>query len=263
MNRMRIFILLLVFSAGNHLCAQGLTFSFKSDNQRLVEDALEGSCLLIQQKYELMDSVSKKHFGRGGRDYFNLLSFVGISTTKGIVFNEELLTPWMVDKDFKEYQGKYIPLVKKSSILAKEGIQLFLNEQRTAKITESSLCLYEDSILMQRGLDIDSMPGKKKGWVVWAVRSKNDAKSTDFTLYPIYKEIEINDENHIIKVESPIIEGDIMGGFYIISQIERVGHIAFKLTGVISIYDDYPRLECPFFRKPQSKHKLTLIQNED
>lgn len=263
MKRMRILILLLVISMGNHLYAQGLAFSFKSDNQRLVEDALEGSCFLIQQKYELMDSISKKHFGRGGKDYFNMLSFVGISTTKGIIFNEELLAPWMIDKDFKEYQGKYIPLVKKSSILAKEGILLSLNEQNTPKIAESSLCLYKDSIFIQRGLEIDSMPGKKKGWVVWAVHSKNDAKSTDFTLHPIYKEIEINDENHIIKIDRPNIEGNIMGGFYIISQIESVGHIAFKLTGVISIYEDYPRLECPFFRKPQSNHKLTLIQNED
>lgn len=263
MKGMRFFILVFVFSVSNYLNAQGIAFSFKSDNQRLVEDAIEGACMLIQQKYELMDSVTKKHFGRGGRDYFNMLPFVGISTAKGIILDEKVLSPWIVDKDFEEYQNKYIPLVKKSAMKTDEGLHLSLSEHSSKKIDNSSFVMYEDTLLMRKGLEIDSIPGKKKGWMVWIVHSKNDAKSTAFTLHPIYKEIEIDEENYIINIERPNIEGNILGGFYIIFQIEKVGYISFKLTGVISVYGDTPRLECPFFRKLQSKQKLTLIQEED
>ncbi len=69
--------------------AQIFNFSLRTNNQQLIDKALEGAFVRINQSYELCDTVKNEHFGRNEKDYFSIIPFIGVETERGLIFPQQ------------------------------------------------------------------------------------------------------------------------------------------------------------------------------
>lgn len=71
-NIIGVFLVLLAFP----LNAQIFNFSLRTNNQQVIDEAMSGAFVRINQSYELCDTVQNEHFGRNEKDYFSIVPFV-------------------------------------------------------------------------------------------------------------------------------------------------------------------------------------------
>lgn len=247
------------------MAAQIFNFSLRTNNQQLIDEALSGAFIKINQSYELCDTVRDEHFGRNGKDYFNIIPFIGINTSKGCVFPSSMLKPWTYDSEYDEYKGQYKPItsVSKYSVLNTDkelGIDSSNQPASGTGITKY-LCLLNDTIQQQSGLPIDTVPGIKDGWLIWLSSNTNlvDTDSVRFT--SIKKEIEVPVDGGYLHIDKPEITEIVYGGVYVNPVQTSIGQLTFTLTGVMVLGDEGWIIDFPFIQQSQETKKLTPIND--
>ena len=70
--KIKSLILILMTIVALPTTAQILNFSLRTNNQQLIDKALAGAFVRINQSYELCDTVKDEHFGRNGKNYLVL-----------------------------------------------------------------------------------------------------------------------------------------------------------------------------------------------
>lgn len=246
------------------LSAQIFNFSLRTNNQQLIDKALEGAFVKINQSYELCDTIKDEHFGRNEKDYFSIIPFIGVETVKGLVFPSATMTPWTYDNDFDEYKDQYKPLVTGSKIS-------LLNSQEKAVRTlegiiagdkiKDRLSILNDSIQSVPGLLVDTVPGVKDGWLIWLTSESNIVESDSVKFNSIKKEIEVPVDGENLHIDRPDISGTVYGGIYVTPIQTGVGQIAFTLTGVMVLDDEGWVLDFPFITAPKQTKALTPIES--
>ncbi len=66
--------------------AQIFNFSLRTNNQQLIDEALAGAFVKINQSYELCDTVKDEHFGRDGKDFLVLYLLSVSRLSMGLYF---------------------------------------------------------------------------------------------------------------------------------------------------------------------------------
>lgn len=247
------------------MAAQIFNFSLRTNNQQLIDEALSGAFIKINQSYELCDTVNDEHFGRNGKDYFNIIPFIGINTAKGFIFPSAMLEPWTYDGEYDEYKGQYKPITtaSKYSVLNTDkelGIDSSNQPASGTGITKY-LCLLNDTIQQRCGLPIDTVPGIKNGWLIW-LSSNTDLADTDSVRFTsIKKEIEVPIDGGYLHIEKPDISETVYGGVYVTPVQTSIGQLSFTLTGVMVLGEDGWVIDFPFIQQPQETKKLTPIND--
>ena len=262
--RAKNFILFLLTLVAIPSTAQIFNFSLRTNNQQLIDKALSGAFVRINQSYELCDTVKVEHFGRDGKDYFNIVPFIGVKSEEGIVFPSLALTPWANDCDFDKYKDRYKPLATKSSISL-----LNIEEEQASKYSGSPigglamtkyLCTMVDTIQMVKGLNVDSIPGRKDGWFIWLSSNQNLAETDSVKFTSIKKDLEVPDDGEFLRIDTPEISGTVHGGIYVIPTQTAVGQITFTLTGIMVSDEEGWILDFPFITERRENKPLTPIK---
>lgn len=248
--------------------AQILNFSIPTNNRQVIDKALAGAFVRIEQAYELCDTVSDEHFGRKGENYFSKIPFVGIETDNGLVFPVEVATPWIDDDDFKKYEKEYKPLLTETIFETLNG-----KEERTAiklaaplagPAISDKLGLLSDSVMQRSGLRVDTVAGPKEGWLVWYSDASENATVDSLRFTSIFQEIEVPSDGKCVSVDSPEISEKVYGGIYITPLQTGIGQISFILSGIMVYNGDGWQIEFPFLKKPEEEvKKLTLISGKN
>lgn len=246
------------------LSAQIFNFSLKTNNQQLIDKALDGAFVKINQSYELCDTVKDEHFGRNEKDYFSIIPFIGVETVNGLVFPSATMMPWSYDNDFDEYKNQYKPLVtgSKLSLLnsPEKAVRTLDGIIAGDKLTDR-LSLLKDSIQSVPGLLVDTVPGVKDGWLIWLTSESNIVESDSVKFNSIKKEIEVPVDGEYLRIDRPDISGIVYGGIYVTPIQTGVGQIAFTLTGVMVLDDEGWVLDFPFITAPKQTKALTPIES--
>lgn len=251
-----IVILLTSFS----MSAQLFNFSLKTNNQQLIDDALAGAFVRINQSYELCDTVNDAHFGRDGKDYFSIIPFIGVETEKGLLFPTVTLQPWTYDKAFKEYEGQYKPLVTTSKISRLNGkgdietISTLLGDS-----IKHTLSVLSDSVRFNSGLRVDTVAGEKEGWLIWISSNDNFVTNDSVRLTSIKKNIEVPVDGEHLSISNPDISETVYGGIYVTPKQTAVGQLTFELTGVMVLNDEGWDIVFPFISTKEEAKALTPI----
>ena len=203
--KIKSLILILMTIVALPTTAQILNFSLRTNNQQLIDKALAGAFVRINQSYELCDTVKDEHFGRNGKNYFSIIPFIGIETEQGLIFPSTTLKPWTYDNDFNEYKGKYKPLVTESKInilnhrdgYAVRNVELPFTGTSLSKY----LSIYNDSIQHNQGLKIDTIPGSKNGWVIWLSSNSTLSETDSVRFTSIKKDIEVPTDGGSLHIE--------------------------------------------------------------
>lgn len=245
------------------LSAQRLDNWIKTNNQQLIDRALDGAFVKINQSYNLCDTVNDKHYGRNDKDYFSIIPFIGIETERGLLFPTATLMPWNADKDFNEYEGQYKPIVYESKL------SLLNSTNKSEKILDSiisgdkvteRLSLFNDSIQSAKGLLVDTISGEKDGWLIWLTTDEDIVENDSLKIISIKKEIEVPADGKFITIETPEVSGTIYGGIYVTPTQTGVGQLTFTLTGVMVLDEEEWKIDFPFITAPKQEVKLTPIE---
>lgn len=261
--RVKNFISLLLTLVALPATAQIFNFSLRTNNQQLIDEALAGAFVKVNQSYELCDTVKDEHFGRNGEDYFNIIPFLGINTEKGLVFPSAILEPWTYDGDFDEYKGQYKPITSSSKISVlntNEDLGLAISEATVSgKSITKLLCVLNDTIQNQNGLAVDTVPGLKNGWLIWLSSNTNLVETDSVRFTSLKKEIEVPINGGYLHIDKPEISETAYGGVFVTPVQTSIGQLTFTLTGVMVLDEEGWGLDFPFIQKTKESKPLTPI----
>lgn len=258
-NLLMIFLAVIAFP----VTAQIFSLSMRTNNQQLIDEAIAGAFVRIDQSYELCDTINDEHYGREGKDYFSIIPFIGIETEQGLVFPSSALRPWSSDEDFEKYQSQYKPLVidTKISILnnRKEHNLRDIKPPFTGKEISGHMSLLCDSTQANQGFRVDTIPGVKDGWLIWLTSNSNLTETDSVRFASIKKEIEVPIDGGFLHIDKPEISEAVYGGIYVTPIQTSIGQLTFTLTGVMVLDEEGWVLDFPFIKEPKENKTLTPI----
>ena len=244
--------------------AQIFNFSLKTNNQQLIDEALFGAFIRINQSYELCDTIKNEHFGREGKDYFSIIPFIGIETERGLIFPSSTLQPWNSDNDFGEYKNQYKPIVTETKLNLLNNSKALIHRELKSPISGLDLTRYLtilcDSPQTHEGLKVDKVSGTKNGWLVWLSSNANLAGSDSVRFTSIKKNIEVPVDGGFLHIDNPEISEIVYGGIYVTPVQSSIGQLTFTLTGVMVLDEEGWVLDFPFITKSNENKSLTPIK---
>lgn len=264
MKTKKLILILMAAIVSLPTTAQIFNFSLRTNNQQLIDEALAGAFVRINQSYELCDTIKDEHFGRDGKDYFSIMPFIGIETEKGLIFPSVTLKPWLFDKDFDEYKGQYKPVVSetKLNILNSRKDNVVPRDVKSplsGTDISNNLSVDSDSTQINQGLKVDTVPGVKNGWLIWLTSNSNLAESDSVRFTSIKKDIEVPIDGGYLHIDKPESSETVYGGIYVTPVQSSIGQLTFTLTGVMVLNEEGWVLEFPFIKESNEKKTLTPI----
>lgn len=210
----------------------------KSQGQLLVEQAIDKGLCIVRQSYQLEDTITRKRFGRYGKDEFGAYSSLAIRTSDGYIVDSQLLSPWETDSNFSRYRTSHKPVIAQAyskelgdSIMS--PITFSTDSLNFGQLRLTKLCPQDSSFV---GFDNKRYISPTEGWVVWlsndsTISESIGLKKPDFTIFK--RTVEFNPDTVSYKIDTPNISKQLWGGIFVVPEQTEIGQITFFLGGVI------------------------------
>ena len=220
--------ILFVFAFSAVLCnAQGFSIQtmMRSSSQQLIEEAVQGGLYVVESSYVLEDTTGQR-FGLDGNSYFNRLSYAGFALKGGVIIPAAAFSPWGEDPSFEPYKNAYRPVLFGMNIRMIGDTASLSIESLAFKDTIS---LWDGMIAARKsdiaGFAVDTTSGEKDGWFILIEKEKN-------TILSIHKAIAISSQKPQ-RVNLPYNIANVLGGIYVVPQVEGVGKVCFRVCGIV------------------------------
>lgn len=199
----------------------------------LVFKAVAPALKIIKQQYRLKKDGD--FFGRNNKPHFGESFSLGVKVAGGTILQNEVLYPWVNDKNFKDVNeaGKYTPVLyvsyQKSVIGGDyEKVDFELNTPYVKSVGKDSLLYIHSDVYSDFGLNMDTASGEKSGYMLWVYET--DGKC-DYKVEALNLQASVESTVIPMKTSSP---SKVLGGVYVIPVNERPGTISFYLVGLAS-----------------------------
>ena len=199
----------------------------------LVFKAVAPALKIIKQQYRLKKDGD--FFGRNNKPHFGESLSLGVKVSGGTILQNEVLYPWVNDKDYKDVNeaGKYTPVLYDSyqkSVIGGdyEKVDFELNTPYVKSVGKDSLLYIHSDVYSDFGLNMDTASGEKSGYMLWVYEA--DGKC-DYKVEALNLQASVESTVIQMKTSSP---SKVLGGVYVIPVNERPGTISFYLVGVAS-----------------------------
>ena len=199
----------------------------------LVFKAVAPALKIIKQQYRLKKDGD--FFGRNNKPHFGESFSLGVKVAGGMILQNEVLYPWVNDKDYKDVNeaGKYTPVLYDSyqkSVIGGdyEKVDFELNTPYVKSVGKDSLLYIHSDVYSDFGLNMDTASGEKSGYMLWVYEA--DGKC-DYRVEALNLQASVESTVIPMKTSSP---SKVLGGVYVIPVNERPGTISFYLVGVAS-----------------------------
>ena len=203
----------------------------------LVFKAVAPALKIIKQQYRLKKDGD--FFGRNNKPHFGESFSLGVKVAGGTILQNEVLYPWVNDKDYKDVNeaGKYTPVLYDSyqkSVVGGdyEKVDFELNTPYVKSVGKDSLLYIHSDVYSDFGLNMDTASGEKSGYMLWVYET--DGKC-DYRVEALNLQASVESTVIPMKTSSP---SKVLGGVYVITVNERPGTISFYLVGVASTYNN-------------------------
>lgn len=199
----------------------------------LVFKAVAPALKIVKQQYRLKKDGD--FFGRNNKPHFGESFSLGVKVSGGTILQNEVLYPWVNDKDYKDVNeaGKYTPVLYDSyqkSVIGGdyEKVDFELNTPYVKSVGKDSLLYIHSDVYSDFGLNMDTASGEKSGYMLWVYET--DGKC-DYRVEALNLQASVESTVIPMKTSSP---SKVLGGVYVIPVNERPGTISFYLVGVAS-----------------------------
>lgn len=209
-----------------------------SDNGSIILEALKPAMSIVRQQYRL--EREGKYYGKNNMPFYGETYTLAVKVPGGTFMQRAALRPWENDTDynrvseggkythslFSSYQRQLADSVWKRVELDREG------SRYVKPIDSDSLIFNTEEAKPDFGLSIDETPGRKQGYMIWAY---SDTNALDSAMH-----IRLRQENRVINVSadslhfsiSPADVDRIIGGIFVVPQIEKTGYIKLLMAGI-------------------------------
>lgn len=228
------FLLILLFISIRMNCQTAGGFSLASPNQQLIELAIDGAFLNVEQSYRLVDLKSSRLYGRNGKEEFGKTASVGIKVQKGYIVTDKVVRPWEYDANYRQYEGRYGTKLYKTVIgNGRKTVELDSIDITPCKNQSSLFYIKDTANFNADGLSVNdqNVKGKISGWLVWFVKGNNKKDTVENIIYKNTLEIKENVDEYLL--EKPNTSKNILGGIFLLPTRPRIGVVDFKLVGVL------------------------------
>lgn len=227
---------------------------FSSPNQQLIKDAVDGAIIIVEQSYQLEDTVSGQRFGRFGNKEFGKSYSLAVLTDSGYCLSPAAMKPWETDPNFEKYRQSHKPVLYKTAYRNfNDSVFSEIDADLAAAIMLDGGYSFAKSAKGEPSLVKDDATGRKNGWAVWVVSEDSLAASpatVAVSYQPVRREIEIVDSASTYIIEKPFTDKKLWGGIYVVPVRKSLGNIEFEFIGVIeSGANDTWRVATPFVRR--------------
>ena len=199
----------------------------------IIFHAIAPALKIIKQQYRLKKDGD--FFGRNNKPHFGESFSLGVKVAGGTILQNEVLYPWVNDKDYKDVNeaGKYTPVLYDSyqkSVVGGdyEKVDYELNTPYVKSVGKDSLLYIHSDVYSDFGLNMDTASGEKSGYMLWVYET--DGKC-DYRVEALNLQASVESTVIPMKTSSP---SKVLGGVYVIPVNERPGTISFYLVGVAS-----------------------------
>lgn len=197
---------------------------------------------IIRQQYRL--KRNKDYYGKGGKSYFGETYTLGVKVAGGMYLSDEVIEPWKRDAEYQKRNAsgdygkeRYWTYQRSLSDSVYKVKDLGVNFADDGDILpnpvngDKSLYMLEDS-RPDFGLEIDNMPGEKKGVMVWAY-SRTNVQDSAMVVDLRQTSMNINAQaDSTLLAVTPSEPEKIIGGVYMVPKIEGRGVVRYQLAGV-------------------------------
>lgn len=199
----------------------------------LVFKAVAPALKIVKQQYRLKKDGD--FFGRNNKPHFGESFSLGVKVAGGTILQNEVLYPWVNDKDYKDVNeaGKYTPVLYDSyqkSVVGGdyEKVDFELNTPYVKSVGKDSLLYIHSDVYSDFGLNMDTASGEKSGYMLWVYETDGEC---DYKVEALNLQASVESTVIPMKTSSP---SKVLGGVYVIPVNERPGTISFYLVGVAS-----------------------------
>jgi hypothetical protein len=241
----KYFAIFLLLILSDFLKSQDIKSLFlPSPVVEMVQDAVKDGILIVRQEYRLQDVATKQFFGRNNREFFGATYSLAFKLNGDYCGGQKITEPWSADKHYKEFENdeKYIPVISKTLYRKTDNKSfetLAYDTSSIVTVVPEYIYTWQDST-GDFGFQVDKTSGIKKGWLVW-VTTPQDIQQQDTAnvrLESYRTEIEVKKDSVFYEIKEPRTTDFIIGGFYVLPKVTKIGQITFHLVGILQPVDD-------------------------
>jgi hypothetical protein len=207
----------------------------------MIEDAIKDGIYIVEQSYRLRSNNDGRFYGRNNQPEYNKVYAVAVKLNGAYCIDERTLKPWESDNNYnslsKVEKERYTPVLYKSNYrkIFENNWSIFpLDTLNCIEFVPGHLYRLTDEN-GEFGLQTDFTDGLKKGWLVWVTTQEDMTKKKNASIgLNIYRsEINITKSEGLYEINQPVFQSNILGGIYIVPEVNRIGQITFFLFGMI------------------------------
>lgn len=203
----------------------------------LIKQAVESSAVIVKQSYQVKNKKTGSVYGRSGRTDFGHTYSVGVKTEAGLILTNHALKPWLFDSAFKKVEQRYEPIISLTEIRN-------VRNDKTTKFSQYPLQIGRNQLdgiwianankAKSNDMEIDIDEGNKDGWIIWFFVNKDlDVEpSSEIVTKVVHQKYEVIRGEDDLEMDSPTVNGTLLGGIYVSTVFPGGGHVTFQLTGI-------------------------------
>ena len=232
------------------MAAQFSGFTLKSSNQQIIEDAVEDGFVVVSRSFRLQDKETGQLYGYNNMPEFGRAYTLGVRTEAGILCAAgPVESPWDLDPRYERYAETLSPLVYKTYVTAiGMSAEEETDEMAHPLITDAGrgiVLLTDSTATAEKALDGFSTgipeAGEYDGWGVWLTSPKSideSGKGIAPSQKIFKRRIKFTKKGRTYPIQGPSTEEEVWGGIYLMPVRTSIGHIDFKLVGIMAKADD-------------------------
>ena len=267
----KFLLIIFVMNMFGWTFSQSPLVSSKNANA-IIEKSLSDVFFITKKSYWIADSTGVQ-FGRKNRE-FNTCYSLGVKITDGFVLSSGAVCPWVVDTAFDAYRKKYSPIPGKTEFKTVKDKGFVGLQDSILQTNDSLVFLCQSDAFNGFGLTPDTDKSDKKGFVVWICLPDTNNRFDSLLYVVVNKNIPAKQlDSSSLKITDPRksvfslvknnVQGDVLGGVYVVPYYGAAGHIELRLCGVIVNYGKGWVIKSPFIQEKKetvvSKDELTPV----
>lgn len=200
-------------------------------------DAVQPALSIVRQQFCL--ESGGETFRRKNRQYYGETYSLGVKITGATILGRAAVRPWENDADYQRVNagGKYNPVFSKSYHRLIGGdewtpVELELGTKYVKQLTPDSLLFIHTDSKSGFGLSMDETEGVKRGYMIWAYSTTSlQDSSMQVKLQETEMQVDAKVSDNSVGVNPGNLE-NVLGGIFVVPQVEQIGYIRFFLVGV-------------------------------
>lgn len=250
-----ILVIGMIFSIG--VRGQSLQKLLTTDNQRMVVDAIAPAFSIIKQEFQLLDETTGQKYNLDSLSYFGYSDALCVKLKGGFLTSKRVVTPWDYDENISSYP-EYKPVLSDlAEFDQKNESWNKLIHKRYSNVEEvawSEKVIVRDTLFASKGLEIDTVEGRKEGWLIWIYRYGDR-----LSFKPIRQTINVSDTLRVIPVIQPVDEQDLLTGVMLSTEMTEIGVIRFRLVALVEKFAEGWNAICLLPKKAPEVEEHSLV----